>query len=665
MTEKQLVKVIENEVSNLAGMSLGPEEIEYIASVVGSMLEEHSGAPSTKAILSEIRDEIADTISPIISEHASVDTFISNLCLSMMEVSFPLVRSVLSKAADSANSGAEVPLLEFPDLSLAYMGLELLRKTSLTLYRGKIYGIVGRNGIGKTTLLNKLANGEVPGFPKSVSTGIVRHELVGDFQRMTAKEIIADRAVLEAVGFVGKDAHMASIPCSDLSGGWRMRVSIGYTISGSKETDLLIMDEPTNHLDRECVTWLIGFLKSQKNMCIIMVSHDEEFLDLTIDYLIYFHNHTLKTIATHSFSNFVEIEKLNPITLLPLSEETGVNTVLPFILPKPGSLDGVKSQTQTIAKLEDVCFTYPVRSSGRTAGVTNITGRISLGSRIAMVGPNGAGKTTVANLLVGQMMSNSGEVYRHPNLRIAFVSQHHVHHLEQFLDKTCLQYMVNRFGAGLDKEVMGMDSVVETSYEQLDRITKAKNYASKCDGRSWPGGVKGLVGRRKEGKEYAYEIQWVSQPADKTNWLTRIEAEAELGIGKLCLAYDVIVAQKKAGTDQRGLDYTSIKSYLKQFGILAHTAEGKIAGLSGGQKSRLTLAASMWIYPHLLILDEPTNYLDSSSLDAMLDALSHFSGSVVVISHNAPFVERFAKEKWTVENGKMIITSFPFAPVVA
>jgi ATPase subunit of ABC transporter with duplicated ATPase domains len=134
--------------------------------------------------------------------------------------------------------------------------------------------------------------------------------------------------------------------------------------------------------------------------------------------------------------------------------------------------------------------------------------------------------------------------------------------------------------------------------------------------------------------------------------------ETELGVGKLCAGLDSIIAMKKSGTDQRQLDFKSIKDYLKNFGILPHTAEGKIAGLSGGQKSRVTLAAAMWTYPHLLVLDEPTNYLDAASLDSLLDAISNFQGAVVVISHNERFVEKFSKERWVIEAGKFLRSEF-------
>ena len=657
--EKTVIKSLSQELST-RGINLDGSEIDYIGSVVSEILQENAKVVISRISAKELCDEIVDVILPILSECITEDTEnqVFLVAVAMIDGARPGSRDLLLFDKNGVPASSELPLLDFPDFSLAYMGLELLRHASLTVYRGKIYGIIGRNGIGKTTLLNKLANGEVPGFPKNVKCGIVRHELVGSFELMTPREIIKDVKTLQAVGFVEQHASLADVVCSDLSGGWRMRTSIGHTIAGG-DLDLLLMDEPTNHLDRECVAWLIGFLKGLKNVAAVIISHDEEFLNKTVNYILYFYNFKLKLVESN-FTDFVQSEILNPVTLAPLNEASN-NTVIappaqPFILPKPGSLDGIRSTSQTIAKLEDVSFTYPVGASGRVAGVYGISGRICLSSRIALVGPNGAGKSTIASLLVGAQTPFSGTVFRHLNLRIAHVSQHHVHHLEEVMHKTCIFYFVDRFGSGLDKEIMTLESIKETKYEQLDRVGKAKKFADKCDGRSARGGVQCLLGRRKEGKEYAYEVQWIGVRSDKTNWLPRSVLEQELGVGKLCSAMDSVIAQKKAGTDQRGLDFNSIKAYLRNFGILPHTAEGKIAGLSGGQKSRLTLAAAMWTYPHMLILDEPTNYLDSASLDSLLDAVTNFRGAVIVISHNAPFVDRFAREKWVVEAGRIVKT---------
>ena len=632
-------------------VSLDESEFEYLVAVLTDTLSAKKKVTESISAVSDCVAEVLEVIEPCLTEQGDrmSTSDIRDIAVSLTTIAFPNSRSILVEKKSDSTVVREAPLLDFQDLSLAYMGLELLRQTSLTLYRGRVYGIVGRNGVGKTTLLHKLAKGEIPGFPSCVHAAMVGHELVGK-DSVTPADIIQDKSILSIIGFSGPNEHLSHVPCGELSGGWRMRVSIGITIS-AKNVDLLLLDEPTNHLDKECVEWLITFLKSQNDKSVVLVSHDENFLDRTIDSLIYFNELKLRIVECN-FTEFVTRENLDPSTMMPIARG-GLSTigsgVLPFILPRPGPLDGVKSSSQTIAKLENVYFKYPGATS---RGVDDISGRVTLSSRIALVGKNGAGKSTIANLLVGQLTPDTGSVYRHPNLRIAHVSQHHVHHLEKFLDKSCLDYFVDRFGAGVDKEVMSMESVTESNYEQLDRVAKAKKFSSKCGGKSVPGGVEALVGRRKEGKEYAYEVKWTSYPADKTDWFPRSVLESELGIGKLCSAFDAVVAQKKSGTDNRSLDFVTIKNYLKDFGILPHTAEGKIAGLSGGQKSRLTLAAAMWVHPHLLILDEPTNYLDVSSLTALLGAIEGFQGGVVIISNNAGFVDKFATEKWNIENGR-------------
>lgn len=100
---------------------------------------------------------------------------------------------------------------------------------------------------------------------------------------------------------------------------------------------------------------------------------------------------------------------------------------LKFILPEPSFLEGVKSKDRAILKLRDVTFSYP--GSDRLI-LDGVTVQCCLNSRIAVTGPNGAGKSTMIKLLTGETEPNTGEVWKHPNLRIAYVAQHAFHHLE-------------------------------------------------------------------------------------------------------------------------------------------------------------------------------------------------------------------------------------------
>ena len=77
---------------------------------------------------------------------------------------------------------------------------------------------------------------------------------------------------------------------------------------------------------------------------------------------------------------------------------------------------------------------------------------------------------------------------------------------------------------------------------------------------------------------------------------------------------------------------------------------------SAGQKSKVTLGAAFWIKPHIIALDEPTNYIDMETLDALATALSRFKGAVVVISHSNEFVKRVCNEQWMLDAGKIMVS---------
>merc|ERR1719487_2502340 len=98
----------------------------------------------------------------------------------------------------------------------------------------------------------------------------------------------------------------------------------------------------------------------------------------------------------------------------------------------------------------------------------------------------------------------------------------------------------------------------------------------------------------------------------------------------------------------------SVEKCLKDFGLSSEEAShSPIASLSGGQKVKVVLAAAMWMNPHILILDEPTNYLDRDGLGALTLAIRDFEGGVIIISHNREFCGAVAEEKWIMKGGKL------------
>jgi elongation factor 3 len=121
----------------------------------------------------------------------------------------------------------------------------------------------------------------------------------------------------------------------------------------------------------------------------------------------------------------------------------------------------------------------------------------------------------------------------------------------------------------------------------------------------------------------------------------------------MCKAIDTRIAQR-AGLYTRTLSSANVEQHLKDCGLDPEFATHyRMSALSGGQKVKVVLAASMWNQPHILILDEPTNYLDRESLGALAGAISEYEGGVVIISHNNEFVSTLCPEEWVMDAGHL------------
>merc|ERR1712157_156420 len=111
-----------------------------------------------------------------------------------------------------------------------------------------------------------------------------------------------------------------------------------------------------------------------------------------------------------------------------------------------------------------------------------------------------------------------------------------------------------------------------------------------------------------------------------------------------------------AGLMGKQLTQPSIEKHLADFGVDAESASHtQLSQLSGGMKVKVVLAACMWQNPHVLILDEPTNYLDREGLGALVLAIKDYKGGVLIISHNKEFCDGVATEKWIMQGGRLRI----------
>lgn len=180
-------------------------------------------------------------------------------------------------------------LLRVENLLLMYGGgaEPLLKDTTLRLEKGKVYGVVGRNGCGKTTLMKMLHSKSIASVPKHL-----RFAMVSDQKSLKGADVLsgveycmqetgADEAVaVEALAENGFDQVMMEKRVNDLSGGWKMRLLL--TNAMMFETDVLLLDEPTNHLDVNAIAWLEQYVhgvRKKRNQTIMVISHEPKFLN--------------------------------------------------------------------------------------------------------------------------------------------------------------------------------------------------------------------------------------------------------------------------------------------------------------------------------------------------------------------------------------------------
>ncbi|KAI8909090.1 P-loop containing nucleoside triphosphate hydrolase protein, partial [Gorgonomyces haynaldii] len=529
--------------------------------------------------------------------------------------------------------------------SLAYGGMMLLNHTRLRLRRGQRYGLCGHNGAGKSTLMRAISLGKVEGFPPQdeLKTVFVEHSLQGEDGSLSVLDFLASdkrlsdtpkTSIAKTLEEVGFDDYRRSQPVGSLSGGWKMKLELARAML--LKADILLLDEPTNHLDVENVKWLEDYLISQKNITSVIVSHDSTFLDNVCTYIIHYETKKL-VYYKGNLSKFVEKRPEAK------SYYTLAATSVKFSFPPPSILLGVRSNTKAILKMNNCTFTYPGASR---PSLRDATAAISLSSRVGIVGPNGAGKSTMVKLLTGELIPQTGVVWKHPNIRIGYVAQHAFHHLEQHLEKTPNEYIQWRYQGGQDREVLekATRKFTDEDLQQMETPVIGANGEKRK--------IEMIMGRQKLKKSFQYEIKWVGFPHRFNKWMSRDEL-LDLGFHKLVQAFDDQEASRE-GQATRELAPSIIRKHLEDVGLPGEIADhNAISGLSGGQKVKVVLAAAMWNQPHMLVLDEPTNYLDREALGGLAVAIRSWSGAVIMISHHTEFVQALCPELWHVDNGEI------------
>ena len=519
-----------------------------------------------------------------------------------------------------------------------------MRESKLRLLRGRRYALVGQNGVGKTTLMSAINNGKLEGWPQHLVTAYVdsgsnvdpAHEankvmehLLDDTKRSREDCIVK----LKELDFT--DA-MINGTIGELSGGWQMKLRLIRAIL--IEPDIYLLDEPTNHLAENAVKWLTDYLTNLDHQTVLCVSHDTNFLENICTDIIHYEQRSVwgpYRRLVHYKGTMSEFVKLQPQAKHYFELSTSEDS-LKFKFPDPGRLEGVKTSTQKFLDMEGVDFRYHGQDVNQ---LNQVDLKMSLSSRVVVLGANGAGKTTLLKMIVGETVpSNLGECkyYIHPNLRIAYVAQHAFYHVEQHMDESPVSYIQWRFKDGFDKEKLD-SAAYRISPEEQKAIDDFE--------------IEAIWSRRMRAGKLEYEVKKRNVREKDNKYYSRDELLG-MGFEHFIKQTDEKIAAKEAGLDLRPVTTTEIQKHLDGFGLPQEFGTyGKIRGLSGGQKVKLVLAAAFWTNPHLIVLDEPTNFLDREALGALSAALNDWGGAVLMISHNREFYSSVCKEEWHVANG--------------
>ncbi|KAK2626481.1 hypothetical protein QTJ16_003656 [Diplocarpon rosae] len=636
-SSEDVAKVLEAEIKKAGGLS-DPEAFNLARTYVGTMVAEDVN----HRMINRIGARITPYIANIMKEAGAAE----KVGTAVQQVYIDEDHRKFGKPVKEDDGEIEIVNADF---SLAYGGMLLLNNTNLRLLKGHRYGLCGRNGAGKSTLMRSIANGKLEGFPPQdvLRTCFVEHNQGEDadisiLQFVAKDPAVADQGleriseVLAEVGFTPGPEGRQSEKVGSLSGGWKMKLALARAML--MRADVLLLDEPTNHLDVANVKWLQEYLKSHTDITSLIVSHDSGFLDEVCTDI--YHYEPGKKLACYkgNLAAFVE-QKPEAKSYYTLSASNAQ-----FKFPPPGILTGVKSNTRSILRMTNCSYTYP---GSNKPSLHDVSCQLSLSSRTAIIGGNGAGKSTLIKLLTGETIPTTGRVEKHPNLRIGYIKQHALEHVEMHLEKTPNQYLQWRYANGDDREVHMKQTRVLSDKDKAQMEVKI----DLGDGRG-PRQIEAIMGRQKWKKSFQYEIKWLNMLPKDNSQISR-ETLIERGFTKLIQEFDDHEASRE-GLGFRELSPKVISKHFQDLGLDPEIADhNEISGLSGGQKVKVVLAGAMWNNPHLLVLDEPTNFLDRDSLGGLAVAIRDYKGGVVMISHNEEFVGALCPEQWYVADGRV------------
>merc|ERR1712190_227397 len=328
---------------------------------------------------------------------------------------------------------------------------------------------------------------------------------------------------------------------------------------------------------------------------IICTSHFSPFLDKMCTHIIDFQDRKLKTFKGDKgkcLTMFVE-KYPDKKAYFELSNE-----VMKFTFPEPGLMEGVKSRSKVILRMNNVTFQYPTKDKPT---IFDVSLTVSQVSRVAVIGANGAGKSPAIKVLVGEQKPSEGSIWKAAGLRMAYVAQHAFHHLEKHMQSTPTDYIMWRFAGNDDKESIEFKSSELSVDEEKARATKwcldgSTGDVRRCtDPKEDPKKAKqdeagavipdAIFNRRQKKKEktYEYEVKWQFKPVENNVWVEK-DIRVKMGYLKMVQREDERQAAA-AGLMTKQLTQPSVEKHLGDFGVDPESAShSQINQLSGGMK---------------------------------------------------------------------------------
>ena len=428
-------------------------------------------------------------------------------------------------------------MLALTDISVRIAGRLLIDHSSVQIVPGARVGFVGRNGVGKSTLFHAI-RGDLPtetgsiAIPPRWRIGSLAQEAPNGPERLIEVVLQADRererlmreaeiasdpiriaeiqtrlvdieahsaparaaAILSGLGFSSEDQNR---PCSEFSGGWRMRVALAATLFAAP--DLLLLDEPTNYLDLEGTLWLEDHLANYPRT-VIVISHDRDLLETSVDQILHLDRGKL-TLYKGSYSSFEEqratrelldakhakrqaeerkrlqafvdrfkakaskarqaqsrvkmLERMKPVTALVTQD------VHEIAFPQPE-----KILSPPIIAVDEVSVGYDPKQPV----LNRVTLRIDNDDRIALLGANGNGKSTLVKLLANRLSPFSGKITRAEKLSVGYFAQHQVDELN--LDASSYDHVRRLMPDAPESKVRGRTGAIGFSSKAGDTLVK-------------------------------------------------------------------------------------------------------------------------------------------------------------------------------------------------